>query len=154
MLDTADTARRIQALKEAVRGTRLPAAGPMRPDDLAAALAKAGVPAALLDGEGSERHAAAADLLARQSAPGLAPRRFADALVELGYTPARAERLVAHRGAKLRAEMAGVFRRARTAGLSPDPYLPCCLILEDGVRDDLAADARNRVVADFHRLAA
>lgn len=154
MLDTPDTARRIQSLKAALAGLPAPGPQPLRAQDLGEVLMDAGATPELLAGDGAARYAAAADLLVRQSAPNTKPRRLADALVELGYTPDRLSRLLAQRGPKLREELLGAFARARAAGMSPDPYLACTLILEDGVREDLAAETRRRIEEDYARMAA
>jgi hypothetical protein len=154
MLDTPDTARRIQSLKAALAGVVVHSQTPVKASDLGDRFMDAGATPEQLAGDGAARYAAAADLLVRQNGPGTSPRRLGDALVEIGYTTDRLERLLALRGPKLREEILGAYQRARASGMSPDPYLACCLILEDGVRDDLADETRRRILEDYRKLAA
>jgi len=154
MLETSDTARRIQSLKAALAAYPVSGSAPLRAQDLGSVFMDAGATPDQLAGDGAARYAAAADLLARAKAEGTKPRRLGDALVQLGYTVERLDALLALKGAKLRQEILEVYRRARSAGMSPDPYLACCLILEDGAREELAAETRRRIREDHKKLSA
>lgn len=149
MQDSPDTARRIQSLKAALAQYPLPGQAPLKAQDLGEVFLNAGAGAEQLAGAGAARYAAAADLLAREKSPGTKPVRLAVALRQLGYTEERVERLVAQRGEKLRGGLVELYRNARKLGLSPDPYLACCLILEDGAKEDVAAEMRRKIVKDY-----
>lgn len=153
MQDSSDTARRIDSLKSALAGHPLPGQAPLRAQDLGEVFMNAGASPEQLAGPGAARYAAAADLLARQKAEGTKPCRLAHALRQLGYTEERVERLVMLRGETLRNGIVELYRKARMAGMSPDPYLACCLLLEDGVREGVAAEMRRKIIKDYRALA-